>query len=324
MICLFFGFLSYFQYFKLKDLYFFCFSDTIATRGDFFMDKKYHISYVYLSNPLKYGNTFLLHLGRLHCTPGYVVDMHVHPELFELTIVTNGEGIITTNDIPTNVSEGDIYLSYPGDFHEIISSAEKPLKYDFFSFNSKDPEIKDELQRIVSTYSCDQRVFRDARINSAISNAIAEFSSKHKYHDKILSSVFEQIIYYILRSFDSESLPDKGNHITSQDELCFQIMNYIDTHIYSIKNLSELSDEFSYNYSYLSDIFKKNTGNTIVKYYQSRRLEAAKLLISEERRKIIEIAEMLNYSSLYSFSKAFKKKYGVSPKHYLHLKKTQN
>ena len=31
----------------------------------------------------------------------------------------------------------------------------------------------------------------------------------------------------------------------------------------------------------------------------------------------LELAEKLNYSSLYAFSKAFKNKYGMSPKHYL-------
>ena len=176
----------------------------------------------------------------------------------------------------------------------------------------------------MATYSCEQRVFHDVKINSAISTAIAEFTSNHKYRTEILSLIFEQIIYYLLQNFDAEKLTDKENSITSHDELCFQIMNYIDTHIYSIKTLSELSDKFSYNYSYLSDIFKKNTGNTIVNYYQARRLETAKLMMNENKGKIIQIAEMLNYSSLYSFSKAFKKKYGISPKSYRSTKNKSN
>lgn len=94
-------------------------------------------------------------------------------------------------------------------------------------------------------------------------------------------------------------------------------MHYIDTHIYSIKNLSCLSERFSYNYSYLSDLFKKCTGNTIANYYQTRRLETAKLLINSGELKITSIAERLNYSSLYTFSKAFKKKYGLSPRDYI-------
>ena len=52
-------------------------------------------------------------------------------------------------------------------------------------------------------------------------------------------------------------------------------------------------------------------------YYQTRRLDMAKLLILEKKLKINQIAETLNYSSLYSFSKAFKSKYGGSPSRYL-------
>ena len=93
-------------------------------------------------------------------------------------------------------------------------------------------------------------------------------------------------------------------------------MHYIDTNIYSIKKLSDLSEKFSYNYSYLSDFFKRNTGNTIVNYYRTRRLYTARLLINEGLLKINKISEMLNYSSVYAFSKAFKTEYGISPKKY--------
>ena len=276
---------------------------------------KYYLTYTYMKDPVCYKNTMLTQLGRLYCLPTTEIEKHAHLDWFELTIATSGEGTVITNGVSTNISEGDIYLSYPGDFHEIIPSKTNPLQYDFFAFNTKNAMLKKELKRIMNTYSYNQRVFKDTLINSAVSNAIAEMSSKNKYHHDILSLMFEQIIFHLVRNFDADS-SSSSNHRISTDELCFQIMHYIDTHIYSINNLSDLSDKFSYNYSYLSDLFKNHTGNTITNYYQTRRLEAAKLLIKEGNLKIINIAEMLNYSSLYAFSKAFKKKYGVSPKQY--------
>jgi AraC-like DNA-binding protein len=42
-------------------------------------------------------------------------------------------------------------------------------------------------------------------------------------------------------------------------------------------------------------------------------METGKALVLENKKSISEIAEMLGYN-LYSFSKAFKKRYGVSPK----------
>ena len=90
-------------------------------------------------------------------------------------------------------------------------------------------------------------------------------------------------------------------------------MNYIDNHIYSIKNLRELAATTNYSYNYLSNLFKKTTGTTLQGYYHNRRLETAELLISLEDFTVGEIAGMLGYSSVYPFSLAFKKKFGYPP-----------
>ena len=285
------------------------------------MDKKYHIDYCFIREPISFKDTILIQLGRLYCAGETVIQKHAHMNWFELTLVTDGEGTIITNDLPSNVSKGDIYISYPGDFHEIRSSKEKPLKYDFFSFNTKNRKIKKELKKIVlNRVQPDLRIFQNEQINSSVQDAIAELSSKQEYYEQILSSLFEKILYYVVRSLSVDNPVSINKHTLSSEELCYQIMHYIDTHIYSIENLSVLSEKFNYNYSYLSDMFSKTTGNTLASYYQARRLDAARLLVKEGKLKINKIAEMLNYSSMCAFSKAFKNKYGVSPKNYSNLK----
>ncbi len=278
---------------------------------------KFHIDYNFINEPQSYGDTVLVQLGRLYCEGAAGVDKHAHMNLYELTIVIDGEGEVVTNDVPVSVTKGDIYFSYPGDLHEIRSSSTKPLKYDFFAFNTQNIELKRELKYIVSFFcNYEDRVFRDSRINSTVESAIAELGSKDDFHEAVLALLFEQVIYYVIRNYRTDKKPAKSMHTVSADEICFQIMHYIDTHIYSIENLSSLSDKFSYNYSYLSDMFKRTTGNTISDYYQTRRLDVARFLVTEGRLTVGQIAEMLRYSSLYTFSKAFKNKYGTAPKFY--------
>ena len=282
------------------------------------MQKKYHLNYNFIETPVYYKDTMLIQLGRLYCMPLATIEKHAHINWYEITIVSDGEGVILTNDIPTKISKGDIYISYPGDFHEIRSSADKPLKYDFFAFNTKNPKIKKELKNIISTmYYYEQRIFRDELIHSTVSAAIAEISAKQEHYSDILCSLFEQTLFYLIRNLKISKNTPQHIHTGSSEELCFQIMQYIDTHIYSIERLSVLSEKFKYNYTYLSDLFKKTTGNTIANYYNTRKLDAARLLLNEKKFKINQVAEMLNYSSLYSFSKAFKNKYGISPKYYM-------
>lgn len=58
------------------------------------------------------------------------------------------------------------------------------------------------------------------------------------------------------------------------------------------------------------------TGITISDYYNERRFESARLMIRENRLKVSEISNLLGYNSVYAFSKAFKDKFGTSPKNY--------
>ena len=86
-----------------------------------------------------------------------------------------------------------------------------------------------------------------------------------------------------------------------------------------IKNFSDISDYFNYNYSYLSKVFKQTTKTTILDYLSTKKLERAKILIDEKKLSFTKIAEILNYASVYSFSKSFKYHFGISPTEYKKL-----
>ena len=277
----------------------------------------YHLNKNYFDKPLALGEVVLYQAGRLYCGSSMVVPLHIHGDYFELTIVTDGKGVITTNSIPVEVQKGDIYLSLPCESHEIVSDKDDPLKYDFFAFLCVQKEMLEEFQNIAENYyTPTNRVFHSERIRTLVSTAVAELDGDKKYSKELLESVFREIIIYFIRSF-SKIKPEKhSENVTAAEVLCYKLMNYIDTHIYSLKNLVELSDFTDYSYGYLSSVFKRTTGNSLVVYYRERRLEAARILITENRLKITEISEMLGYSSVYSFSKAFSKRYGVSPREY--------
>ena len=53
-----------------------------------------------------------------------------------------------------------------------------------------------------------------------------------------------------------------------------------------------------------------------MEFFSSLKIERAKQLIREDSRNITEIAEALSYSSVYYFSRAFKKSTGMTPTEY--------
>lgn len=279
-------------------------------------EKRYHLDKHYLEEPVLYGDVSLIQIGRLHCTANTVIGMHLHRNWFELTVVTDGAGTVITGDSKVAVSRGDIYLSFPGDFHGIVTDSQNPLKYDFFSFYTDAPAFHEHLETIMQArQSGDKRIIRDERIQNLLENAIAEVSCPTDFSDEIMEAIFRQILLYLIRDFQNEETIKKANIGTAQD-LCYQIMHYIDTHIYTMSGLYELADAMRYNYSYLSDHFKRITGETLQDYYQGRRLRAAQLLLQEKELKLGEIANLLRYSSIYAFSRAFKDKYGMAPSEY--------
>ncbi len=279
------------------------------------MENYYHLDKAYMQNPLPLGNVSLVQIGRLFCKASAVIDKHVHLDWFELTIVIDGEGIIRTNGKDIPVKAGDIHLSFPADLHEIVSSAHNPLKYDFFSFSTEKESFKTELESLMSEFTDVQaRVFSDERIKTLVGNGIAEFCEEDgEYSKELLSGIFTQIIVYLIRDFKEKEKPMKQSTGNQSDALCYQTMHYIDTHVFSLKSLLDLTQTFNYNYSYLSALFKKTTGRTLLEYFQNAKLKKAKSLLLEDKLTVSEIAELLNYSSVYAFSKAFKKKYAVSP-----------
>ena len=97
-------------------------------------------------------------------------------------------------------------------------------------------------------------------------------------------------------------------------------MRYLLLNLFRLNRLSDISEDLGYNYSYLSRIFKKTAGQSITEYFLSLKMERAKLLLREKDLSVTEIGETLNYSSVYSFSKAFKARFGISPTDYRKLK----
>lgn len=278
------------------------------------MDIQYHLDKAFFTDPLPFRNIDLIQIGRLHCGPHTQVETHVHRSWYELTVVTDGEGEVFTNGEGTRVRRGDIYLSYPGDAHGLSSDPAHPLRYDFFAFFPKNPHLSQMLEQIAEERrGADRRLFCDERIAYLVGCAIAEFCEPLT-DEALLDSVFHQITTYIIRDAARMTAEKKNVRETPEKALCFRVMNYIDTHLYVMTGLHELAVLTGYHYSYLSSVFRKTTGNTLADYYHGKRLSSARLLLRENRLSVSEIADNLGYSSVYAFSKAYRNRFGLSPR----------
>ncbi len=91
---------------------------------------------------------------------------------------------------------------------------------------------------------------------------------------------------------------------------------YVREHYDENISLDILSNEVGMNASYLSTLFKKQTGNTFSEYLTQVRMEKAKEFLKESEENISNICERVGYNDLKSFTKNFKSYTGMRPNEY--------
>lgn len=96
------------------------------------------------------------------------------------------------------------------------------------------------------------------------------------------------------------------------------MIRYIDTHYDRSLSLGDLAREMNLNPNYLSQVFKKETGKTFLKYVTDLRIEKAKTMLDSGSYSISEIASALGFNDYFYFLKTFKRVTGLTPKQYKH------
>ena len=90
-------------------------------------------------------------------------------------------------------------------------------------------------------------------------------------------------------------------------------MKYMRTNYTKNLALSKIAKAAYVNTYYLSHLFKKELGMTVVDYLTKVRIEEAKNLLRNDRKSIIEIALEVGYEDQSYFSKVFKKSEHTTP-----------
>lgn len=95
-----------------------------------------------------------------------------------------------------------------------------------------------------------------------------------------------------------------------------KVITQIESDISSDLSLNNLSKIFEVNPSYLSTLFKKETGSTLTDYVNKHRIERAKELLVSNNMQIQHIAQRCGMLDVNYFTKTFKKYTDLTPKKY--------
>ena len=274
-------------------------------------------------NPINFNDLIIYQLGELQCGSQTTFYPHLHDGgWIEYSYVISGKAIMYANGIPTPVKKNDLYISHDQEIHFIESDKNDCLRMAFFSFNfSNDSPLKKSLEKCLSiTKNEHNRVINIPNLNLHFFKLFAEIKGKSPIQKLIFENdaklLISKTICKYLKEKELEYVPPS---VSPTQYLYNEVICYIDYNYNTIKSIDDLAKKFGYSTCYLSRIFKKINGQNLKTYISNKRLNEAKKLFEKKGYTVSYVSNFFNYSSIYVFSRAFKKLFNISPKVYIKL-----
>ena len=108
----------------------------------------------------------------------------------------------------------------------------------------------------------------------------------------------------------------KNHSLKGYSFLIRKVISHIDFDLTADLSLKAISSQLNVNPSYLSTLFRKETGTTLTKYVNQKRIEHALFLLNSTHLQIQVIAQYCGIPDVNYFTKTFKKIMGLTPKEY--------
>ncbi|MFC0211727.1 helix-turn-helix domain-containing protein [Paenibacillus chartarius] len=256
----------------------------------------------------KAGPAWPIRIGHNRAKPNYHIGPRTSP-FYYLLFVLEGAGRFVQGGAGYPLRSGDMFGLFPHVTHEYITEPDEPLRKIFFAFDgSGAPHL---LERIGLTASKPHAAgalrpevvqqmwtFLDAAASPNMSDLMR---LSHMY------GIFDKLSEW-------SSHPADNGH---KSAAWLQIgKEYMDIHFGEGITVEHVAAHVGVDRSHFTKRFRLKHGMAPVQYLQQLKMTEAKRLLGQTGYTVAEIAGSVGYPDLFSFSKAFKKRVGLSPAAY--------
>lgn len=270
--------------------------------------------------PENFGGIKLFQLGEIGCESGYEIPNH-EQWCHEISYIVSGTGYFSTNEAVSKVQSGDIYINSHGQRHSVLAGKSTNLRYAYMGFDFDDNVNDPELLLLKEFYE-------DVKINHVqdrtdvmvpFFRCFDEFYSNSDCSRMIIESYIKQIVALTYRAFSTAKVIPYTHEVTinNHGNVVYASIKYIEKNICEIHNVKEVSENLKYSNCYLSQLFREKTGMTLQQYINLKKIEKSIEMLKYCKISISQIADKLNYASVQSFNKAFKRIKGCSPTEFI-------
>ncbi|MDO4295979.1 MAG: helix-turn-helix domain-containing protein [bacterium] len=237
-------------------------------------------------------------------------QMHLIPDELEFNLSSESELAMSIVEQRYHMEDHLLYAVQCGDTNKALD-----LYNQFLSFKllPRSPDILRNAKNLMFV------------LNTLLRKAVQK-SYVHPYHIDDLSAQLAIKIEAMTTLSQSHSLAREmirkycnlvqNYSLKNYSPLIQKVLNHVDFHYAEVMSLKVLASLFSVSPSYLSGLFKKETGSTLTDYINQKRIEHSLILLNTTSLPIQSIAEQVGFSDVNYFTRTFKKFKEMSPREY--------
>lgn len=249
----------------------------------------------------------LFQIADVHCkTSNDSLNQHKQ-WCHEITFVYGGEGVILHNGHEQSIKSGQVHLCFDEDIHQIFPSKTSPLRFYCIGFTLPPSNpLSTLLEEVRRKITPENSILKGcANLQNPFHSALGALytEDQNEITKAVAANTINYIISTVLNGFLNEESGGYDN-ISIKESLLYYVISYLKNNVYKINALSHLSEDTGYSYSYLSHLFSQKMGQTLKSFFTSIRMDTADKLLLE--KSVTEVSELLGYSSVHAFSRAYK------------------
>ena len=237
----------------------------------------------------------------------------------EITYIISGKGTFYSGATESLLQQGDIHVISKGVRHRIVPAERSNLSFANIGFEFSD-KMQEGLEPIRQLFEKrEHMILRDnGDIRILMTMLINELQSRGAYSHTLLECYIKLILTHVYRMAQTDEQrvfsPKKS---TSPMKLTpYAIIRYVDNNLFEFPGVDDIARALGYSQSYISHMFKEKMGITLQEYICNKKIEASLDFLKHQKYTVTQVAMMLNYASVQSFCKAFRKAMGCSPTEY--------
>jgi AraC-like DNA-binding protein len=223
---------------------------------------------------------------------------------FVLILALETAVTVAVDDRAIRLNSNEGLLVLPFQFHDYIQPAREDLRWLFITFDMIDAVPLQPLR------------FRPFVVTQVVRQTCAELVEAYLTRGEgDLTSLLLSVLMQRIRQ--AEPILRRHHKPPVAPGLIMQV-NQLAQSKEEPLSVKEIARSLGISASHLRARFRASCGVSLGRHLRRLRLEKACGLLRLSQRRVTEIAELCNFTSIYSFSRAFHTAYGVSPMAYRH------